>query len=199
MAIDYSGMRITRTPSSYKTTSTGSPWMRGSAYAVPETQKTTYQDPSGVGGEFTQQGNLWRSGTGELVGDLGGYIGMKKQQAAGADFMPYQNKLAELLQDPSKVQQTAGYKFALDQGNQEINRSAAAKGMLGSGNVLAALAKYGQDMASKQYDTEANRLAELMRGSQQFGLSSGYYAPPKLSAPTGIKGVYRNNASPSYW
>lgn len=103
---------------------------------------------------------------------------VKKDVAYGSNFMPYQNRLDELLRDPSKVNQTAGYQFALDQGNQAINRSAAAKGMLNSGNVLAELAKYGQGMASQQYNTETNRLADLLHGAQQFGLSSGYYTPP---------------------
>ena len=101
----------------------------------------------------------------------------------GADFSPYKNQLDQLLTDPSKIQQTAGYQFALDQGNQAINRSAAAKGGLNSGGVLAELAKYGQGMASQQYDTQTNRLADLMRGSQQFGISSGLFRPTTYSNP----------------
>jgi cytochrome c556 len=97
------------------------------------------------------------------------------------------------LQDPSQVQNTAGYKFAVDQGNQAINRSAAAKGMLNSGGVLAELAKYGQGMGAQQYqtqlgnlqqnyqnqNTQTNNLANLMQGAQQFGINSGYYQNPQ--------------------
>lgn len=102
---------------------------------------------------------------------------------SGADFSPYKNQLDQLLQDPSKVQQTAGYQFDLDQGNQAINRSAAAKGQLNSGGVLAELAKYGQGMASQEYGNQTNRLADLMRGSQQFGIASGQFRPTTYGSP----------------
>lgn len=107
----------------------------------------------------------------------GGFAQARNLQAQGADFTGYQNQLNQLLQDPSKIQQTAGYQFQLGQGNEAINRSAAAKGMLNSGNVLAELAKYGQGMASTEYGNQVNRLAGLMQGAQNFGVSSGYYNP----------------------
>jgi len=124
---------------------------------------------------------------GQNITDVENMMGaeMQRQQqiAEGSNFRPYQNQLNNLLRDPSKVQQTAGYQFALDQGNQSINRSAAAKGMLNSGNVLAELAKYGQGMASQQYDAETNRLASLMQNAQQFGLNSGYLDKWKTKIP----------------
>lgn len=48
-------------------------------------------------------------------------------------------------------------KWLQEQGNQAINRSAAAKGMLNSGNVLAELAKYGQGMAGQGFADQWNR------------------------------------------
>ncbi|MDD5688481.1 MAG: hypothetical protein PHE88_11700 [Elusimicrobia bacterium] len=147
--------------------------------------KTTY---SGVGGQWDNSGQGWKNSTGQVVNDLPGYLKMKGLQQTGADFSGYQNQLQGILSDPSKIQQTAGYQFAKDQGEQAINRSAAAKGMLGSGNVLAELAKYGQGMASQEYGGQVNRLSDLMRGAQQFGVSTGYYEPPAtggmLSAPS---------------
>ena len=104
---------------------------------------------------------------------------VKSDVAAGADFMPYMNQLQDLLRDPNKIKETGAYKFRQDQQNQAINRSAAAKGMLGSGNVLAELAKYSGNLASQEYDTQTNRLSDLMRQSQQFGLASDYYKPPQ--------------------
>lgn len=120
---------------------------------------------------------------------------------SGSDFTPYQTRLNELLTDPSKVTQTGGYQFALDQGNQTINRSAAAKGMLGSGNLLAELAKYGQGMASQQYDTEANRLSDLISNSQRFGLNSQYFQPQQPAEGQWVGGAYmqRNPMQPSYF
>jgi len=117
---------------------------------------------------------------------------------AGSDFSGYQNTLQDLLRDPSKVQQTAGYKFAFDQGNQAINRSAAKAGMLNSGNALAELAKYGQGMASQQYDTEANRLAGLMRNAQQFGLASEYIKTPQAQGQW-VGGAYQQPIPQASW
>lgn len=149
------------------------------SWADPNTGQS-YSSES-VGG---QQG-AWTDAGGVKYRNLPGFLNSEESMRKGSDFSSYQNSLADLLRDPSKVQQTAGYQFALDQGNQAINRSAAAKGMLNSGNVLAELAKFGQGMASQQYDTEVNRLANLMRGAQNFGISSGYYDPKRYIATPG--------------
>lgn len=136
----------------------------------------------------TSMGGTWTSGqSGPQISDLPGYLKMKEQQKSGADFSGYQNQLQGLLSDPSKIQQTPGYQFDIEQGNQAINRSAAAKGMGSSGGILAELAKYGQGMASKEYGTQVNRLQDLMRGSQQFGLESGYYKPEQYTPSLGIQ------------
>lgn len=82
----------------------------------------------------------------------------------------YENKLRSLMSNPNSIADSGAYKFAFNQGQQALERSAAAKGMTGSGNVLAELAKYGQDMAAQQYDTEANRLASLSSAKDQFQL-----------------------------
>ena len=73
----------------------------------------------------------------------------------------YENRLKSLMENPNSIQNSGAYRFAFDQGQQAIERSAAAKGMLNSGNILAELAKYGQGMASQQYDKEADRLGQL--------------------------------------
>jgi len=85
------------------------------------------------------------------------------------DVSPWMDQLRGIMSDPSKIQQTAGYQFAVDQGNQAINRSAASKGMLGSGNVLAELAKYGQGMGSQEYGNQVNRLSGLIGQAYQYG------------------------------
>lgn len=97
------------------------------------------------------------------------------------------SRLAELLTDPNSIEKTPAYQFALEQGNQAINRSAAAKGMLGSGNVLAELAKYGQGMASQEYGNQVNRLSDLMSRSQQYlvNANAGPYQRAALNPYTG--------------
>ena len=160
---------------------------RGSATSSADQYTTTYNGP---GGTFTRLGTGgWSSGgNGPMISDLPGYLRMKGQQQSGADFSGYQNQLKNLLSNPSSITQTPGYQFALDQGNQAINRSAAAKGMLNSGNVLAELSKYGQGMASQGYQQQLNNLQSLMQGAQNFGLSSGYYNPSQYTPSFGISG-----------
>ena len=77
-----------------------------------------------------------------------------------------EGRLSSLLDDPSSIQQTAAYKFRLGQGEQALQRQQAARGMAGSGNRLMELSKYGQDMASQEYDNQASRLQNLL-GSYQ--------------------------------
>lgn len=81
---------------------------------------------------------------------------------------PYESRLMSLLNSPDSIANTGAYKFALGEGQKALERSAAAKGMLGSGNTLAALTKYGQGMASQQYGTEMDRLAALTGQQQRY-------------------------------
>lgn len=126
----------------------------------------------------TGTGGTWSTapdGMGRQINDLPGFLQKGSLQRTGSDFSDYENQLRGLMSDPSKIQQTAGYQFDVDQGNQAINRSAAARGQLGGGGVLAELAKYGQGMASKEYGNQVNRLSSLIGQKQQFGIGSGYY------------------------
>lgn len=73
-----------------------------------------------------------------------------------------EQRLSALLNDPSSIQESAAYKFRLGQGQEALQRQQAAKGMLGSGNRLMELTKYGQDMASQEYDNQFGRLSGLL-------------------------------------
>ena len=177
--------------------------MYNQTYTDPTTGDVYTRSNSSFGGQVPIFGGQWTDASGRLVNNLAGAIKNKQQVASGSDFSGYQaglnsalndqsnygSRYKQLLDDPSKIQQTAGYQFALDQGNQAINRSAAAKGMLNSGNVLAELAKYGQGMASQEYGNQLNAIQQgagmagnqvktmsgLMQNAQQFGLNTGYY------------------------
>lgn len=63
--------------------------------------------------------------------------------------------------DFSKFYTSPGYQFRLDQGNQAVERSAAARGGLLSGATMKALTKYSQGVASDEYGNYTNRLASL--------------------------------------
>lgn len=69
--------------------------------------------------------------------------------AAGGDF----NRdftLADFTRDP-------GYDFRMQQGQQALERSAAARGGALSGGALKGIARYGQDYASGEYQNAYNR------------------------------------------
>lgn len=54
-------------------------------------------------------------------------------------------------------QQDPGYQFRLNEGNKAINAAASARGNAGGGAAMKALARYGQDYASGEYDKVYNR------------------------------------------
>lgn len=59
------------------------------------------------------------------------------------------------------LQTDPGYQFRVDQGQQALERSAAGKGNLFSGNTGVAVNKYGQDMATDEFTNVFNRLMAL--------------------------------------
>jgi len=143
-----------------------------------QTQTTPY-------GTFSSQnsGQSWTTPTGAKVGDLSGYLQMKQQQQAGANIQPYTNTLRNLVSNPSSITSDPYYQFLQQQGQQGLERSAAAKGMLNSGNTLAELLKYNQGLAGQAYNQRLNQLQGLQQGAEQFGLQSGYYQQPQNIAP----------------
>jgi hypothetical protein len=82
-----------------------------------------------------------------------------------------------------------GYAFRLQQGNQAIQRAAAAGGGAFSGGTLKALTQYGQDYASNEYQNVYNRALQGYQTNFQNALNS--YG---LNAQTGLN-AYNTNAA----
>lgn len=59
------------------------------------------------------------------------------------------------------------YQWRMDQGMENLSRSSAARGMLGSGNVLAELTNYAQGAASQEYGAQFNRLLSASQNATQ--------------------------------
>ena len=57
----------------------------------------------------------------------------------------------------SQFQQDPGYAFRMQEGMKALERSAAARGGLLSGNMLKGAQRYGQDLASQEYMNAFNR------------------------------------------
>jgi len=56
-----------------------------------------------------------------------------------------------------QFQQDPGYQFRLNEGLKALDRQAAARGGLVSGNAMKAASRYGQDYASNEYTNAFNR------------------------------------------
>lgn len=59
------------------------------------------------------------------------------------------------------------YQWRMDQGMENLSRASAARGMLGSGNVLAELTNYAQGAASQEYSAQFNRLLGASQNATQ--------------------------------
>ena len=95
---------------------------------------------------------------------------MQNQQVASTAG----NKLNTLLQNPESVSSTPGYQFAYNQGLEAVNRTAAAKGQLGSGNRLYDLTKFGQGLASQTYNSTVNQLGNFLNKTPMAQSVSNY-------------------------
>lgn len=87
--------------------------------------------------------------------------------SAGTDALGmYQNALGLNGAQGNQTAQNAfkvgpGYQFAMDQGIQALDRSAAGRGMYGSGNNAMELTQFGQGLANQEYGNWLNSLAGL--------------------------------------
>lgn len=92
-----------------------------------------------------------------------------------------------------------GYQFALDQGLQGLDRTAASRGMLSSGNNTQDILKYSQGLANQEYGNWQDRLGNF----SQMGLGAAQGQTGRqnslASLDTGYgnaqAGVYSNTAN----
>jgi hypothetical protein len=84
-----------------------------------------------------------------------------------------------------------GYAFRLSEGNKALERSAAARGMLMSGQMFKGAQRFGQDLASQEYQNAFNRY-QTNRANQLNPLgtlmTSGQGATNVLSGAAGMLG-----------
>ncbi len=92
--------------------------------------------------------------------------GVARQQPFLAGGTEDYNRLRALMTGgPEAAQQflqmDPGYGFRLSEGMKALERGAAARGGLLSGNMLRGAQRYGQDLASQEFGQAYNRLAGL--------------------------------------
>lgn len=123
----------------------------------------------------------------------------------------YRTRLNTLLDNPDAIANTGVYKFALNQGNEAVNRNMAAKGLLKSGNRLSELTKFGQGLASQQYGAEADRLSNILNQTRhadvgRYSADTGRYSADvqgqnqlrSIMMQTAMNQMQKNQAPQSY-
>ena len=103
----------------------------------------------------------------------------------------YADALSSLYKNPSQITTIPAYQFRLNQGLDAINRNAAAKGYLGSGNRLMELMRYGQDYGSQEFDREIARLSGLSGATTGSPAAAGQLQAQYAGT---IQDTYRNTA-----
>lgn len=92
------------------------------------------------------------------------------------DTVFFMNKLKELISNPGQIASNPGYQFAMDQGMNAMNRTAAAKRGRFSGGAALEAQKFGQGLASTQYQSIANVLQKALGGAtNQYSADVGRY------------------------
>jgi hypothetical protein len=96
--------------------------------------------------------------------------------AQKADYKPWQEAGTGALGDLQKSDLgmgnftgDPGYQFRMQEGMKAINAGAAARGMGNSGATMKALARYGQDFATNEYNNAYNRNFSRLSGLAGYG------------------------------
>lgn len=99
--------------------------------------------------------------------------------------------MADFQQDP-------GYAFRLSEGTRALERTAAARGGLLSGSTLRGVQRFGQDLASQEYQNAFNRY-QVNRSNQINPLQSLMGAGQTATTTLGAAGQnYANQAGEAY-
>lgn len=129
------------------------------------------------------------------------------QETANAKYMPQLD--AQMAKDPSNgyadqlktlmngqfSPSDPSYAWRFQQGQQAVERSAAARGLLQSGNAAIELQQYGQGMASQEYGAQFNRTLSAM-GASESAFQSSYNRLAELAGMT--TGMQANSQNTNY-
>jgi hypothetical protein len=114
---------------------------------------------------------------------------LQQGMAPGAEFNnPKPFSMADFQADP-------GYQFRMDEGQKAIERSAAARGGVLGGGTMKAIANYGQNLASSEFQNAYNRYTND-RNTRYNRLSNLAGLGQTANAQLGAAGAnYVNNAA----
>lgn len=107
---------------------------------------------------------------------------MQQFQQTQQNLAPYRQAgsdalmgMQQLSANPNSITSNPAYQFRLQQGENAINASAAARGGYFSGATGQALQNYGQGEASQEYENQYNRLASLASLGQNAATQTGNF------------------------
>ena len=150
-----------------------------------ELQKQMFEQQMAGQEPYRQAGLTGQNKLMELLG-LGGNTGAAGYGKYAKDF-----SMADYQADP-------GYAFRLSEGQQALDRSAAARGGLISGGALKAATRYGQDMGSQEYQNAFNRY-QTNRSNQLQPLGNLMASGQSAASNQGTAaGNYGTNAGQMY-
>lgn len=155
------------------------------AKQAAQLDKEMYYDQAARMEPFRQAGLTTQT---ELMRQLG--------LSGDANSAGYGNLLKNFSQQD--FQTDPGYGFRLKEGLKAIDRTAAARGNMISGAAMKAAERYGQDMASQEYQNAYNRYNndrstnyQMLTGQQSVGQNAS-------NAMNQASGQYAQNAGDAY-
>ncbi len=84
--------------------------------------------------------------------------------------------------DRSEFFKSPGYQFRLGEGIKAVERSAASRGSLQSGAAMKAVQRYGEGLASSEYNNYASQLAGVAGAGQQAVTQTGVFGAQAAGA-----------------
>lgn len=148
------------------------------AQRAEQTQREMFERQIGLQEPFRQAGMTAQQQIMQLLG-IGGDAG-----AAGYGSLARPFGQADFQQDP-------GYAFRQAEGMRALERSAAARGGLMSGATMKGIQRFGQDLASQEYQNAFNRF-QIERAARlnplQSLMGSGQSAANVMTGATGAAG-----------
>jgi hypothetical protein len=108
-------------------------------------------------------------------GDYGQYHFNTYGQGEGrvAETAPAPGVAGQFGYSAGDFQASPGYQFRLGEGIKAVERSAAARGLLGSGATMKGIQRYGEGLASSEYENYANALRSMAGIGQTSVQSTG--------------------------
>jgi len=124
----------------------------------------------------------WRQAGAQALGQYAGLLGVGAPGAGAPGAGAPGVGGPDIAGLQAGLEQYPGYQFALSQGVEAIEKSAAGRGLLQSGQTLKSLTQYGQGLASSNIENYLNRLQGLAGGGQQAAAQTGAFGAQAAGA-----------------